>query len=60
MQIKVKTKILDFAEVRRYLAGVRSLADEGARSLEPRVILLALKVLQNQSETIQRLLRRMA
>jgi hypothetical protein len=53
-------KILDFAEARKYLAEVRFLADEGARSHDPRVTLLALKVLQEQPATIRRLLRKVA
>jgi hypothetical protein len=57
--LHVKVKSLDFAEVRRYLAGVAQLAAEGAESHNPRVILLALKVLQRQSDTIRRLLRKM-
>jgi hypothetical protein len=56
----VKVKTLDFAEVRRYLIGVAKLAEEGAGSSEPRVMLLALKVLQRQSDTIRQLLRKLA
>jgi hypothetical protein len=58
--LHVKVKTLDFAEVRRYLIGVAKLAAEGAESSEPRVTLLALKILQMQGETIRRLLRKMA
>jgi hypothetical protein len=60
MHVRLKIKTLDFAEVRRYLEGVRQLADEGARSLDPRVTLLALKVLQMQDATIRSMLRRIA
>jgi hypothetical protein len=56
----VRVNTLDIDEARQYLACVRSLADEGVRSSEPKVLLLALRVLARQPAEIQRLLIKLA
>ena len=55
-----RVEIFEVGEARRYLAGVRALADEGARTSDLRVLILALRVLQGLSATIERMLDQIA
>jgi hypothetical protein len=56
MQLSLRTslKTIDIGEAKRYLASVASAADEGAKSSDPRVTLLALRVLARQAPAIER------
>jgi hypothetical protein len=55
--MRTSVKILDIAEAKRYLAGVRSLADEAIRSSDARVVIGALRVLERQPAEIRRRFR---
>jgi hypothetical protein len=55
---RVRVRAIDLAAARRYFAGVRDMAAEAAVSPDPRVIFLALDVLELAPQTIRSLRRR--
>jgi hypothetical protein len=57
---RVRLLVIDQAEARRYLAGVRDLAAEAAASPDPRVILCALRVLELAPASIRQIWRPIA
>jgi hypothetical protein len=56
-ELRTSVKLLNIDDARRYLRAVQSAADEGARSSDPRVVMLCLRVLELQSVEIRRRFR---
>jgi hypothetical protein len=52
--LRTSVKVLDIAKAKLYLAGVASLAHEGSRASDPRVVIVALRVLERQPAEIRR------